>query len=102
MGINDSELATQMWDLADGKTNSMQLAEAIDNSDLQEFGFTDEFIIELWGVITDARSGRLYWYYFLNKHYVLVYVINDDLQEDRGFLNKNHYCHHSLKSVCQL
>lgn len=59
MGINDAELATQMWDLAEGKTNSMQLAEAIDNSDLQEFGFTDEFIIELWGVITDARSGRL-------------------------------------------
>ncbi|XP_045513035.1 PDZ domain-containing protein GIPC3 [Pieris brassicae] len=59
MGINDSELATQMWDLAEGKTNSMQLAEAIDNSDLQEFGFTDEFIIELWGAITDARSGRL-------------------------------------------
>lgn len=59
MGINDSELATQMWDLSEGKTNSMQLAEAIDNSDLQEFGFTDEFIIELWGVITDARSGRL-------------------------------------------
>lgn len=59
MGINDSELASQMWDLAEGKANSMQLAEAIDNSDLQEFGFTDEFIIELWGVITDARSGRL-------------------------------------------
>lgn len=59
MGINDTELATQMWDLSEGKTNSMQLADAIDNSDLQEFGFTDEFIIELWGVITDARSGRL-------------------------------------------
>ncbi|KAJ8732783.1 hypothetical protein PYW07_015382 [Mythimna separata] len=59
MGINDSELASQMWDLAEGKANSMQLADAIDNSDLQEFGFTDEFIIELWGVITDARSGRL-------------------------------------------
>lgn len=59
MGINDTELATQMWDLSEGKTNSMQLADAIDNSDLQEFGFTDEFIIELWGAITDARSGRL-------------------------------------------
>lgn len=59
MGINDTDLATQMWDLSGGKNNSMQLAEAIDNSDLQEFGFTDEFIIELWGVITDARSGRL-------------------------------------------
>lgn len=59
MGINDTDLATQMWDLAEGKTNSMQLANAIDDSDLQVFGFTDEFIIELWGVITDARSGRL-------------------------------------------
>ncbi|KAG7299779.1 hypothetical protein JYU34_016788 [Plutella xylostella] len=59
MGINDGDLAAQMWDLAEGKTNSMQLADAIDNSDLQEFGFTDEFIIELWGAITDARSGRL-------------------------------------------
>lgn len=59
MGINDTDLATQMWDLSEGKTNSMQLADAIDDSDLQEFGFTDEFIIELWGVITDARSGRL-------------------------------------------
>lgn len=36
----------------------MDFAEAIDNSDLEEFGFTDDFIIELWGVITDARSGR--------------------------------------------
>lgn len=59
MGINDAELASQMWELSEGKPNSMQLADAIDNSDLQEFGFTDEFIIELWGVITDARSGRL-------------------------------------------
>lgn len=37
----------------------MEFAEAIDNSDLEELGFTDDFIIELWGVITDARAGRL-------------------------------------------
>jgi len=59
MGINDSELATQIWEHAESKSNSMDFAEAIDNSDLEEFGFTDDFIIELWGVITDARSGRL-------------------------------------------
>ncbi|RZF32048.1 hypothetical protein LSTR_LSTR005952 [Laodelphax striatellus] len=59
MGINDSELATQIWEQSEGKQNSMDFAEAIDNSDLEEFGFTDDFIIELWGVITDARSGRL-------------------------------------------
>ncbi|XP_021918547.1 PDZ domain-containing protein GIPC3 [Zootermopsis nevadensis] len=59
MGINDSELAALIWEQAQGKTNSMDFAEAIDSSELEEFGFTDEFIIELWGVITDARSGRL-------------------------------------------
>lgn len=58
LGINDSELATQIWEQAQGKDNSMDFAEAIDNSDLEEFGFTDDLIIELWGAITDARAGR--------------------------------------------
>merc|ERR1712013_618671 len=43
---------------AEGKTNTMELAEAIDDSDLEAFGFTDDFIFELWGAITDAKSGR--------------------------------------------
>jgi hypothetical protein len=51
--------ATLIWEQARGKTNSMDFAEAIDNSELEEFGFTDDFVIEMWGVITDARSGRL-------------------------------------------
>ncbi|XP_012257918.1 PDZ domain-containing protein GIPC3 [Athalia rosae] len=59
MGINDNELATQIWELAEGKDNSMDFAEAIDNSDLEVFGFTDDFVIELWGAVTDARAGRL-------------------------------------------
>lgn len=83
MGINDSDLgklasnlssqgfsgnltlslpsiaATQIWDLASSKTNTMELAEAIDSSDLESFGFTDDFIIEVWGIVTDAKSGRL-------------------------------------------
>ncbi|KAG4073423.1 hypothetical protein HA402_000647 [Bradysia odoriphaga] len=58
MGINDAELATQIWDLGLNKTNSMDFAEAVDGSDLEAFGFTDDFIIELWGAITDARQGR--------------------------------------------
>lgn len=52
MGINDAELATQIWDLGHKKTNSMDFAEAIDNSDLEAFGFTDDFIIELWGALS--------------------------------------------------
>uniref|UniRef100_A0A6B2EHK1 Putative rgs-gaip n=1 Tax=Phlebotomus kandelakii TaxID=1109342 RepID=A0A6B2EHK1_9DIPT len=59
MGINDAELASQIWDLGCNKTNSMDFAEAIDASDLEAFGFTDDFIIELWGAVTDARHGRM-------------------------------------------
>jgi len=59
MGINDAELATQIWEMGQGKTNTMDFAEAIDNSDLEAFGFTDDFIFELWGAITDAKAGRL-------------------------------------------
>ncbi|CRL07125.1 CLUMA_CG020121, isoform B [Clunio marinus] len=58
-GINDNELAVQIWDLGANKTNSMDFAESIDNSDLEAFGFTDDFIIDLWGAITDARQGRI-------------------------------------------
>jgi len=58
MGINDTELASQIWELSQGKSNTMELAEAIDSSELEAFGFTDDFIFELWGAITDAKSGR--------------------------------------------
>lgn len=36
----------------------MDFAEAIDSSDLEAFEFTDDFIIELWGAITDARRYK--------------------------------------------
>lgn len=57
--VLDFVSATQIWEHAEEKKNSMDFAEAIDNSDLEEFGFTDEFIIELWGAITDARTAQL-------------------------------------------
>lgn len=59
LGINDAELAAQIWELGEKKSNTMEFAEAIDGSDLEVFGFTDDFVIELWGAITDARAGRL-------------------------------------------
>jgi hypothetical protein len=34
----------------------MDFAEAVDSSDLESFGFTDDLIIDFWGVITDVRS----------------------------------------------
>ena len=51
--------ASQIYELGEDKENTMDFAEAIDTSDLEEFGFTDSFIFELWGAITDAKSGRL-------------------------------------------
>ncbi|CAL4088839.1 unnamed protein product [Meganyctiphanes norvegica] len=59
MGINDNDLAQQIWDLGQQKGNTMEFAEAVDESDLEAFGFTDDFIFELWGAITDAKAGRL-------------------------------------------
>ena len=58
VAIKFSISASQIWDLADGKSNTMELAEAIDNSDLEAFGFTDDFIFELWGAVTDAKRGK--------------------------------------------
>ena len=45
--------------MAEGRGNTMEFAEALDNSELESFGFTDDFIIEVWGIVTDAKSGRL-------------------------------------------
>jgi len=59
LGINDADLSSQIWELAKNQDNTMDFAEAIDSSDLEFFGFTDDFIFELWGAVTDAKSGRL-------------------------------------------
>lgn len=59
LGINDADLSSQIWELAKNQDNTMDFAEAIDNSDLEFFGFTDDFIFELWGAVSDAKSGRL-------------------------------------------
>lgn len=76
LGINDSELATQIWECAIDKSNSMDFAEAIDNSDLEAFGFSDDLIIELWGAVTDARDGRL-----TQEKCQLGYVIVEKMRE---------------------
>lgn len=59
MGINDTELATQIWELGREKTNPHDFVNAVDSSDLEAFGFTDDFIFDLWGAINDAKCGRL-------------------------------------------
>ena len=59
MGINDTELATQIWDIGHDKQNPHDFVVAMDTSELETFGFTDDIIFDLWGIITDFKSGRL-------------------------------------------
>lgn len=59
LGILDVELATQIWEQGEGKSNSMEFAESIDNSDLGELSLDEDLLIEMWGVITDVRAGRI-------------------------------------------
>lgn len=59
MGINDAELAIQIWDMGKDATNPIDLLTEINSSDLQIFGFTDDFVFDIWGAISDAKSGRL-------------------------------------------
>lgn len=59
MGINDTDLAQQIWEAGREKDNPHDFAVVIDTSDLADFGFTDDFVFDLWGAISDAKSGRL-------------------------------------------
>lgn len=59
LGISDSDLALQIWDAGEGCDNSVQFATAIDSCDLGELQFSDDVIIDMWGVVTDARAQRL-------------------------------------------
>ncbi|ELU13213.1 hypothetical protein CAPTEDRAFT_187892 [Capitella teleta] len=59
MGINDTELAQTIWEIGNEKNNPHDFAVAMDESDLGAFGFTDDFIFDLWGALNDAKQGRL-------------------------------------------
>ncbi|XP_013789829.2 PDZ domain-containing protein GIPC1-like [Limulus polyphemus] len=59
MGINDSELATRIWEQGHKINNPADFAIAVEESDLEAFGFSEDFIFDLWGAIKDAKDGRL-------------------------------------------
>lgn len=59
MGINDTELAQSIFEKGANIDNPSEFATAMDNSDLEVFGFSDMFIFELYGAIDDAKKGRL-------------------------------------------
>lgn len=59
LGINDGDLAQTIWDLGHNKENPSDFASAVDDSDLNMFNFTVDFKFDLWGAISDAKSGLL-------------------------------------------
>ena len=51
--------AQSIWEIGASKDNPSDFAIAIDESEIKDFGFTDDFIFDLWGAISDAKQGRL-------------------------------------------
>lgn len=59
MGIHDSDLAQTIWELGRNYMNPHEFLEVINESDIADFGFSEDFVFDLWGAISDARDGRL-------------------------------------------
>lgn len=51
--------AQSIWEVGSQKDNPHDFAVALDDSELAGFGFTDDFIFDLWGAVSDAKQGRL-------------------------------------------
>ncbi|KAF6041194.1 GIPC3 [Bugula neritina] len=59
LGINDNELAQTIWEIGSKMKNPVEFSENLQQTELAMFGFSDEFIFEIWGDIGDAKSGRM-------------------------------------------
>lgn len=51
--------AQTIWEMGQSKENPVQFTQAVEESDLNAFGFTHDFMFDLWGAISDAKQGRL-------------------------------------------
>jgi len=49
----------RIWEAGEGCENTVDFKIAIENSDLEELQFSDDVLIDLWGVVTDARANRI-------------------------------------------
>lgn len=57
--MNLSVAAQSIWEMGCGVENPSLFASKVEESDLSVFGFTQDFIFDLWGAISDAKQGRL-------------------------------------------
>ena len=39
--------------------NPSDFAKSIENSEIGQFQFSEDFIFDIWGAINDAKTGRL-------------------------------------------
>ena len=58
IGINDDELAEELWRLALQK-NPHEFALSVGNSDLNEFKFNNHFIFDVWAIVDDVLNERI-------------------------------------------
>ncbi|KAE9548253.1 hypothetical protein FO519_008537 [Halicephalobus sp. NKZ332] len=58
LGFNDDILALTGWEVAEKASSFIDLKEKILESDLGGFGFPDELLFDLWGLVDDYREDR--------------------------------------------
>ncbi|CAL8106013.1 unnamed protein product [Orchesella dallaii] len=59
LGCVDTDLATKLFEMTMTKSNANELAAAVDSCELEYFGFPDSFLIEVWGIVKDAKTERM-------------------------------------------
>ncbi|CAK8675839.1 PDZ domain-containing protein GIPC1-like [Clavelina lepadiformis] len=57
LGIRDMELSSTIWESGKGKANPDEFITTL-NDQLGDFGFPQEFIFDVWGVILDSRAAN--------------------------------------------
>uniref|UniRef100_A0A7E4VHD0 PDZ domain-containing protein n=1 Tax=Panagrellus redivivus TaxID=6233 RepID=A0A7E4VHD0_PANRE len=59
LGFNDDVLALAGWEIAMSSANYVELRTKFNESDLGGFGFPDELLFDIWGIVDDFRNQRL-------------------------------------------
>nr|XP_002123731.1 PDZ domain-containing protein GIPC1 [Ciona intestinalis] len=59
MGIRDADLSSTIWECGKSKNNPDEFVSSL-NDQLGEFGFPQEFIFDVWGVVLDMRSKNTF------------------------------------------
>ena len=61
--------AQTIWELGSRVKNPSEFAVAISDSELRDFGFSESFVFDMWGAVSDAQHGRLHASDKLHQHH---------------------------------